>query len=169
MWNLIAARMAPMPAASSRVQTGGTVYRSREQVWVFGVTGVVMTAWMGGLCVTGIQAGKAAAACAIALAGWSAIVFGLWRAIRTGVRAGPDGIRVRNVFTTFDLRWDDIEGFHVGPHGPWPRVLVITLADGQTRRAWGIQGPNPARRPNNRSAERVAEQLNDELRVRTSA
>lgn len=157
-----------MLGAASPPQTA-TMYRMREQVWGIAVTGVVMTAGMVGLCVTGIQAGKAAAVCAIVLGFWSAIVFGLWRAIRTGVRAGPHGIQIRNVFTTFDLRWDDIAGFHIGPHGAWPRVLVITLGDGRTRRAWGIQGPNPATRPNNRSAERVAEQLNDELHARTSA
>ena len=113
-----------------------------------------------GLCVDGIQKDAAAVTFAIVLSGSMPIFFFVWRGVRMSVRADQAGLHVRNLFTSFDLRWDEIKSFHIGGSG----MLIITLIDGQTRRAWGVAKPNPATRPNNRSAELIAQRLNERLR-----
>ncbi len=119
--------------------------------------------------VDGIQTDTAALTFAIVLSGWIPILFVVWRGIRLSVRADQAGVHVRNLFTSFDLRWDEIKSFHIGSDGYFPGMLIITLIDGQTRRAWGVEKPNPAARPNNRSAELIAQALDERLRESSAA
>lgn len=74
-----------------------------------------------------------------------------------GIRATSDGIRVSNIFSSFDLTWNEVRRFHVGRSGIFPYVCLIELKDGSTRRAFGIQ-----ERTNfpDGSAEKMASELN---------
>jgi hypothetical protein len=94
-------------------------------------------------------------------------------ALRTawaGIFASRDKIHVRNVFGSFDLRWEDIERFDIGQSGIFPQVCRIHAADGRVLRAFGIQENNIAllRPKSNRPAQRLASELNEELAKRIS-
>jgi hypothetical protein len=85
------------------------------------------------------------------------------RAGLTGVVVQNDSVRIVNLRNTRCLRWDEIERFSVGQLGLRPRTGIVELRDGRRIGIWSIQGPNPTTRPNNRSAERLIDQLNQEL------
>ena len=143
-----------------------TVYRSREQRWWIGGMGAFVAVWMLGLCVDGIQKDAAAVTLPIVLSGSMPIFFFVPRAVRMSVRADQAGLHVRNLFTSFDLRWDEIKSFHVGGSG----MLIITFIDGQTRRAWGCceAKPSDATEQPQRRADRTAAQRKV-ARVRSDA
>jgi PH (Pleckstrin Homology) domain-containing protein len=92
----------------------------------------------------------------------------LVRAARSGALATREGVHVRNIRRTIFVPWDEIDRFTVGSSGILPKVGVIERRNGVPIPIWGIQGPNPAVRPNNRAAERVIERLNHELSVHRS-
>ncbi|MDQ2632001.1 MAG: PH domain-containing protein [Actinomycetota bacterium] len=99
-------------------------------------------------------------------AGLNTIAFGLvgFRLIRARVAVFEWGIRVHNVFSTFELPWQDIARFEMGSAGLLPYVCLIHLRDGGRKQATGIQ-----ERTNfpSGSAEELAEELNAELAKRT--
>jgi hypothetical protein len=87
-----------------------------------------------------------------------------FRLIRSRVAVFEWGIRVHNVFSTFELPWRDIARFGMGRAGLLPCVCLIHLRDGGRKQATGIQ-----ERTNfpGGSAEALAEELNAELAKRT--
>jgi hypothetical protein len=88
------------------------------------------------------------------------------RFTRAGIEASERGVHVANVFSSFDLRWDEIAGFRVGQWKLLPSVCRIELRDGGARVAFGIQ-----ERTNfpSGSAERMARELNAELEARSGS
>ena len=90
------------------------------------------------------------------------------RGARAGARTTDEGVEVRNFRRTVFVPWDEIERFSVGEHGIAPKMGILERRDGERIGMWGIQGMNPAIRPKNRSAERVIDRLNAELRRRQS-
>jgi hypothetical protein len=95
---------------------------------------------------------------ALVLAYWLGVGF---RLTRTGVRSSDRGVRVVNVFSSFDLRWEEISGFRIGRWKLLPCACLIDLKGGGTKVAFGIQ--EKTNFPNG-SAERTAEMLNAELK-----
>jgi len=86
--------------------------------------------------------------------------------IRAGAYANDEGVRVRNIRRAVFVPWDEIKQFSVGQLGILPKIGILERNDGQKIGIWGIQGPNPVVRPNNRAAELVIEHLNEELNRR---
>ena len=88
----------------------------------------------------------------------------------TGLFASRDKIHVRNVFGSFDLRWEEVERFDIGQSGFFPQVCRIHTRDGRVLRAFGIQENNIAlfRPKAKRPAQRLVSELNEELAKRTS-
>ena len=87
-----------------------------------------------------------------------------------GVFASRDKIHVRNVFGSFDLRWEEVERFDIGQSGFFPQVCRIHARDGRVLRALGIQENNIAlvRPKAKRPAQRLVSELNEELAKRIS-
>jgi len=83
-----------------------------------------------------------------------------FRFVRSGVEVFDAGIRVRNVFSTLELPWQQIEKFEIGDSGLLPMVCLIRLKGAETRRAVGIQERTNC--PSG-SAEAIVEELNSEL------
>ncbi len=82
------------------------------------------------------------------------------RIIRSGVEAFDRSVRVKNVFSTYELSWREIDRFEVGQSGLLPMVCLIHLKDGSKKHAFGIQ-----ERTNfpDGSAEAMVDELNAEL------
>jgi hypothetical protein len=87
-----------------------------------------------------------------------------FRMVRSRVAVFEWGIRVHNVFTTFELPWRDIARFGIGRSGLLPYVCLIYLRDGGRKQASGIQ--ESTNFPGG-SAEALAEELNAELAKRS--
>jgi Bacterial PH domain len=80
-----------------------------------------------------------------------------------GVFVQNTGIRVRNLFNAFTLRWDEIEKFNIGRSGVLGAVCRIHTHDGKTLRAFGIQESHLATVGSSHPAVEIAEALNQEL------
>lgn len=136
------------------------IYRTKSQ-FVIGIVLAVFTAIVaiGQIIEFETVAGRVAAA--IFLVGG---IFVSVRLALAGVRTTDSGIKVVNMFSSYDLSWGDIAHFRIGPKGLFPYVCLIDLRDGGTKHAFGIQ-----ERTNfpNGSAERMADELNAELAQRS--
>jgi uncharacterized membrane protein YraQ (UPF0718 family) len=73
----------------------------------------------------------------------------------------PSGLRVANLFETFDLQWQDIERFEMGRWKILPRTCLIHLRDGRVKHAAGVE--ESVNFPKG-DAVKMVEQLNGELR-----
>jgi Bacterial PH domain len=84
------------------------------------------------------------------------------------VIASQDGIHVRNVFGSLDVKWGEIERFDIGQIGLLPQVCRIHTNEGRVLRAFGIQDRNIAvTRPKvERPAQKLVAELNKELAAR---
>lgn len=100
--------------------------------------------------------------------GMSPFVGLLWRAAITKVTVEEAGVRIVNVTRTRLIPWEAIERFTVGSLHGLARIGIVELRSGDRMGIWSIQGPNPAIRPNNRSAERLIDALNAELARHTA-
>jgi hypothetical protein len=95
-------------------------------------------------------------------------VWAAWRLFRAGVRVSPEAATIVNIRKTIVVPWTDIDHFSLGASSIAPKVGIAHLRSGGQIVVWGIQGPNPAARPKNRSAERLIDELNAELRERVT-
>jgi hypothetical protein len=86
------------------------------------------------------------------------------RIIRSGIETFHWGVRVRNVFSTFALQWEEIALLEIGRAGLFPMVCLINLKSGERKCAFGIQ-----ERTNfpDGSAAALVDELNAELAKRT--
>lgn len=76
------------------------------------------------------------------------------------IESSERGIHVANVFTSFNLTWEQIDRFSIGRWTLLPYVCLIRLRDGTVQHATGIEeNTNFA----NGSAEEIVDELNDEL------
>ena len=68
------------------------------------------------------------------------------RAASTGIFTSPIGIHVRNVFSSSDFRWDEIDRFEIDTSDGslFPQICRIYTKDGQMKRAIGITETNAA-------------------------
>lgn len=82
------------------------------------------------------------------------------RAILARVVARNHDVVVRNVFRTHRFKWSEIDCFTIEPSGLFPLVGVLNLKSGEKRRASGLAAPNPLGRPNNRTAQKLIDELN---------
>jgi hypothetical protein len=83
-----------------------------------------------------------------------------------GVRTSPSGVRVRNLFTTTDLAWDEIREFKLSPVG----ACLIGLKNGAWVSMIGIEQTNFAWLTNRRDTreKHMIDELNQLLREHTS-
>lgn len=92
------------------------------------------------------------------------VVFG--RAAAAGIFASPTGIRVRNVFSNSNFRWEEIERFEIDAERGWfPQVCRIYTKTGRVKRVFGIQETNVAMRlpMEKRPAAQLVSKLNEML------
>jgi hypothetical protein len=88
---------------------------------------------------------------------------GFGRLATAGVFATHKGVQVKNIFSGFSLRWDEIDRFAIGRWKLLPYTCLIYLRDGSMLHAIGIEeNTNFA----NGSAEEIVRELNDELASR---
>ncbi len=88
-----------------------------------------------------------------------------WRAAVCSVVVSPTGVRVVNVFKTFEVPWSKIGQFDIGQSGLFPQVCRIHTRDGEVLRAFGIQEANVSllQSKDKRPARKIVAQLNLEL------
>jgi hypothetical protein len=82
------------------------------------------------------------------------------RLAAAAIVASENGIYVRNVFSSFDLKWEGIQRFDIGRWKLLPYVCLIHLRDGSVKHAMGI---SESTNFPNKSAERMTDELNEEL------
>lgn len=82
------------------------------------------------------------------------------RLVLSELTVSDRGVKVRNVFSTFELPWKEIARFEIGRSGLLPLVCVIQLREDGRKHAVAIQ-----ERTNfpDGSAEKMVEALNAEL------
>jgi hypothetical protein len=143
------------------------VYRSRTQsftmvMWilVFDVligAGVARNIHRTGLVVLGVAM----------MTLYTAVV---WRTAVTGIITSPDGIHVRNVLSSVDFKWSEVERFEIdAAKGLFPQICRIYTKDGRVKRAFGIQETNVAlmRPMEKRPAAKIVQELNGLLASRS--
>jgi hypothetical protein len=140
-----------------------TVYRSRGQQLVFLGLGLFFAVFAAVVPIVNFLGGYPGLAVFEALIFGGSAWFFLWRWVPAGVYVDEHQIRVRNVRRTIELDWVEIERFRVGAKGFCAKIGIVELRDGTEIGIWGIQGPNPDTRPNNRDAEKLIERLNSLL------
>lgn len=95
-----------------------------------------------------------------ALLGAAACAYSFLRLAFSKVDAFEKGIHVTNIFSSFDLAWDQIDQFSIGRWSLLPYVCLIHLSDGEMLHATGIEeSTNFA----NGSAQTIVDELNREL------
>ena len=135
-------------------------YYSRHQA----IAGIFITAFYCLLFLSGVFAAKYLGVkifAALSTIGMGTVGY---RLIRARIEVFERGIRVHNVFTTFELPWQEIARFGMGRSGLLPYVCLIHLRDGGRKHASGIQ-----ERTNfpSGSGKALADELNAELAKRT--
>lgn len=135
------------------------VYRSRHQVAIFSVIGIVGV----GIAVGMLFEVKKASVLLLLVA-----FLVLWipcniRLALSGVFTGEKGVRVANLLSSFELEWAEIEEFEIGRWAIFPYVGLIRLRSGEQKHALGIQ-----ERTNfpDGSGEEMVNELNGEVRER---
>lgn len=90
------------------------------------------------------------------------------RAAAAGIVASSTGIHVRNVFSSRDFRWDEIDRLEIDTPGGglFPQICRVYTKNGQMRRAIGITETNVAltRPMEKRPAARMVAELNEALK-----
>lgn len=89
----------------------------------------------------------------------------MYRYARSNLAALPDGIRVCNPWSRFELPWQDIRVFEIGRWKLSSAVCLIYLRDGTVKPAIGVAESNLS----TGSAQRVVAELNEELDARHQA
>jgi hypothetical protein len=89
--------------------------------------------------------------------------FGFLRLALARISTSEQGIRVTNIFSSFELTWNEIDRFSIGKWQLLPYVCLIHLSNGGVRHATGIEeNTNFA----NGSADEIVRELNEELASR---
>jgi hypothetical protein len=145
----------------------GSVYRSRSQVRVMEVMGLVLLV----VAVVGLVAGVRAHR-ALWTIPWSAIsvacgAFVLLRGAKARVCALPSGVRVVNPLRTYVLAWDEIEKFRLRLYGP----CVVKKRDGALVGMFAIQQTNWAniRKKTDTPEQAMIDELNASLMAHQTA
>lgn len=151
-----------------RKREQGRLIRSKEQAWVV----LIFAIFILGLFVAPSVVGLVGTAKAWALGPLGLLIspsiWATWRLFRAGVRVSPEAATIVNMRKTIVVPWTDIDHFSLGASSMAPKVGIAHLRCGGRIVIWGIQGPNPATRPKNRSAEHLIEELNAELQERVA-
>ena len=137
------------------MQPGGVI-RSPGQLW---------TAWgFGGFMIllgaSQASRGQPGTLVLLVVLGLAFIALFAWR---TGLWITPLGIRVRNPFESYELRWDQISGFRIGRHGRFRASCLVDLADGSTRYVFAVQVMNRSLGNPKAPEHRIVAELNDQL------
>ena len=147
--------------ARRRALNGATTYRSKGQAWA----GFALAILFGFVAITSaIHAPAAGAKASWATFGICIVAVSIRLAV-AGVVVESAGIKVRNLFNHFALRWEEIEGFDIGRSGVLGAVCRVHTSDGRTLRAFGIQESHLAAIGSRHPASELAEALNEELRA----
>lgn len=140
----------------------GRVFRSRSQL----IGGIVGGIFFDGLAIGVLLGGRERTSAVIFGVAFFLIctwVFGrlAWAAVYTS----EEGIHVLNIFSSFDLKWDEIQRFDIGRWKLLPYVCLIHLRDGDQTHAFGLQ--ESTNFPNE-SAKKMIAELTEELASRRS-
>lgn len=134
-----------------------TKYRNREQL-VICVAAVVIVNALNAIAIAG--GGGEEAGLVIGRVSFSAVF------TTVGLRAGfsflsmtKTGVHVSNTFSSFDIKWAEIDQFVIGRWKLLPYVCLIILKNGRTLHATGVQEA----RVGDGSAQDMVADLNTEL------
>jgi hypothetical protein len=144
------------------------VYRSRSQVFTIIVAMLAYDFLMVTLIVTKPDRNHANDYAIVSMIILNPIA---WRAAICSVVASRAGVRVVNMFKTFEVPWGEIGEFDIGQSGLFPQVCRIHTLDGKVLRAFGIQEMNVSllqSQEDKRPARKIVEQLNQELADHTN-
>jgi hypothetical protein len=154
-----------MPAGS-----GARVYRTRLTTtggWVFfavcmllALSGVITLLNNHSSSSTGATIAQIAAIVAIGTVSCLSA-----RAASAAIYTDDIGIRIRNVILIDRFLWEDIDRFELRERRPFPRVCAVVLRDGTVLRAVGIQAADGLVESSTAPAEKLVEELNEELRM----
>ena len=87
------------------------------------------------------------------------------RAASAAIYTDDIGIRIRNVILVDRFLWQDIDRFELRERRPFSRVCAVILRDGTVLRAVGIQAADRLVESSTAPAEKLVEELNEELRM----
>ncbi len=141
------------------------VYRVKSHPISAGIVGVLLVPYTVYALIDVVRAGAFWLAVFVIIVAVASLTF-ITRAGLAAVVTTQRGVRVKNIRRTVVVPWEDVEGFSIGAQGILTKVGLLQRRGHEPIAMWAIQGPNPATRPNNRSAERMIERLNEELRQR---
>ena len=144
------------------VVTDGKALRSRGQVWGGVISGGLLAllgvaALVNDAIAEGVFLLLVAATITAMLAIWTA----MW--------LSPTGVRVRNPFSTFALRWDEIARFRIGRWKLLSACLIIDTHDGRSYHVFAIEVPNINLLKKDAREREIARQLNDRLQQQNGA
>jgi hypothetical protein len=136
-------------------------FSSREQRLGLAIVGLVGVAVFTGYAVTAHSRAERFSEAILTIL----LAAAMLRLISARVVLTADGeLTVVNAMRTIRLRAAEVSAVRIGRWGILPRIALIDLFDGRCLHAFGIQGPNPAFRAGNQSAERLVEELNERIR-----
>jgi hypothetical protein len=142
---------------SRRTNPERRVYRSRVQL----VVGVIWVLFINAVAIGKIVS-KPDQPSTVIVAALFSVTFTLLggRAAWAGIFTSDQGIHVANVFSSFNLQWQEIDRFEIGRWKLLPYVCLIYTTDGQVKHAFGIE--ESTNFPNG-SAKQMVTELNQEL------
>jgi hypothetical protein len=79
------------------------------------------------------------------LAGFGAILW--WRTARSGVRTGTDRVKVRNVWRSHHLYWEEVAGFEVAPRRAFGAGVRLVTTEHKALWCFGLQSRSKVLRP----------------------
>jgi hypothetical protein len=133
------------------------VYQGRAQR----VTGIVLLVFFGAFTLDlGAQHSDSAATVIYSVVLFCVMTFAFGRLAFASITTSDEGIRVRNVFSSFSLKWREIQRFDVDRWKVLPGVCLIYTRDGRTLHAIGI---GESGNFSNGSAREIADELNKVL------
>lgn len=142
------------------LKVGGGVYRSQAQI-----IGGLLIGLFGTLLGVGLLLeAQRPRGVILAVAYLIAVIVICGRLANARLVVSENGVRISNVFSNTELQWGEIERFEIGRWQLFPYVCLVRLKSGEVKHAFAIQ-----ERTNfpDGSGERMAEQMNAELRQRT--
>jgi hypothetical protein len=154
----------PVEGSTSQAADEQTVFRSGGQQLVFIGLGLLFAVLGAIIPLVRFLDGYVGAAVIELVLFLTLSWFFFYRCARAGVFFDDEGVRIVNPRRTFRFASTDIARFVVGQRGFFPRIGMAELQDGRCVGAFGIQGPNPDTRPDNRDAEELVTALNVRLR-----
>ncbi len=137
------------------------VYRSRSQL-IAGIGGLVLYNLLAIATIAHKPTIRTIAFQVVAIL-FTTIVFG--RLALAAIFVRDDKLRVINLLSSFEVKWDQIEHFGLGRAGILHGICRIYMQDGRVRNAFGVSESNYSAVRGLGVAQQMVEELNGELRA----